>query len=83
MMKNETKIIIVKPPYIKLGQFLKLVGIIDRGSDAKSFLASNQILINGDVDTRRGKKLYHGDKVEFNKVVYEVQVDENQLPETN
>jgi ribosome-associated protein len=83
MMKNETKIIIVKPPYIKLGQFLKLVGIIDRGSDAKSFLVSNQILINGDVDTRRGKKLYHGDKVEFNKVVYEVQVDENQLPETN
>lgn len=82
-MKNETKIIIVKPPYIKLGQFLKLVGIIDRGSDAKSFLVSNQILINGDVDTRRGKKLYHGDKVEFNKVVYEVQVDENQLPETN
>ena len=44
--------------YITLGQFLKLTGIIDSGSLAKIFLLDNKVLVNGELETRRGRKLY-------------------------
>ncbi len=50
--------------YIPLGQFLKLAGIIDTGGMAKAFLAEVPIKVNGELDNRRGRKLYPGDKVE-------------------
>lgn len=54
--------------YIKLGQLLKFVGIIDNGSLAKVFLAENEVIINGECDDRRGRKLYPGDIIEvFNE----------------
>ena len=54
--------------YIKLGQLLKFVGIIDNGSLAKVFLAENEVIINGERDDRRGRKLYPSDIIEvFNE----------------
>lgn len=50
--------------YIALGQFLKLADCISTGGQAKSFLQEASIQINGDVDNRRGRKLYPGDLVE-------------------
>lgn len=49
--------------YIPLGQFLKLSGCIDTGGAAKFFLQEKKVLINGEPDNRRGRKLYPGDKV--------------------
>jgi len=59
-MKHTVKI---KTPYITLGQMLKYVGIIDEGFLAKPFLADNEVLVNGERDDRRGRKLYPGDAV--------------------
>ena len=56
--------------YITLGQFLKYVGIIDSGFLAKIFLNDHEVYINGELDTRRGKKLYPGDLVLVEKVEY-------------
>lgn len=56
--------IAIKTEYIALGQFLKLAGCIDTGGQAKPFLAENEIRINGELDNRRGRKLYAGDTVE-------------------
>ena len=50
--------------YITLGVLLKIAGVIDTGGQAKFFLAENIVLVNGEEDNRRGRKLYHGDKVE-------------------
>lgn len=58
------KTVTIKTEYIALGQFLKLADCIDSGGQAKFFLQENQILINGDADNRRGRKLYSGDTVE-------------------
>lgn len=58
------KPIAIKTEYIALGQFLKLAGCIDTGGQAKPFLAEHEILINGEPDNRRGRKLYAGDRVE-------------------
>lgn len=49
--------------YIALGQFLKLADCIDSGGAAKFFLQENEVKINGELDNRRGRKLYVGDKV--------------------
>ncbi|GGE00632.1 S4 domain-containing protein YaaA [Paenibacillus nasutitermitis] len=51
--------------YIALGQFLKLSGCIDTGGAAKFFLQDAEVMINGEADNRRGRKLYNGDRVEI------------------
>ena len=51
--------------YITLGVLLKISGIIDTGGQAKYFLSENVVLVNNEEDNRRGRKLYHGDKVQI------------------
>jgi S4 domain protein YaaA len=58
-MKNIT----IYTDYVTLGQFLKIADIISSGGEAKIFLAENEVIINGEVDNRRGRKLRDGDKV--------------------
>ncbi|MBQ9457515.1 MAG: S4 domain-containing protein YaaA [Bacilli bacterium] len=59
---DQTKIVI-HTEYITLGQFLKFASIIDNGGAAKAFLAENRVLVNGEEDNRRGRKLRNGDTV--------------------
>ena len=49
--------------FITLGVLLKLAGIIDTGGQAKWFLNENVVLVNGEEESRRGRKLYHGDEI--------------------
>ena len=62
----------INSEYITLGQFLKFVGIIDCGSYAKQFLIENVVLINGEQDQRRGRKIYPKDIVKVLNKSYEV-----------
>lgn len=50
--------------YITLGILLKIAKIISTGGEAKIFLSENEILVNGEEENRRGRKLYNDDKVE-------------------
>ncbi len=54
----------ISTEYITLGQFLKLADCISTGGQAKPFLQETKIVINGEPDNRRGRKLYAGDRVE-------------------
>jgi S4 domain protein YaaA len=49
--------------FITLGQLLKFTGQVQTGGEAKLFLAEVRILVNGERDDRRGRKLYPGDVV--------------------
>ena len=51
--------------YITLGILLKIAGIIDTGGQAKFYLAENAVLVNGEEENRRGRKLYHGDQIQI------------------
>ena len=51
--------------FIKLGQALKLAGLVSSGVEAKIVVQDGQVKVNGETDTRRGKKLYSGDTFEF------------------
>lgn len=53
----------ISTEYITLGQLLKEVGVIDTGGMAKWFLAEHEVFVNDELENRRGKKLYPGDKV--------------------
>ena len=48
---------------IRLGQFLKLADLIETGGEAKILIASGDVTVNGEVDTRRGRQLQLGDVV--------------------
>lgn len=58
-----TQVIAIEAAFITLGQVLKNEGIIGTGGQAKWFLAETEVLVNQDVETRRGRKLYPGDQV--------------------
>lgn len=54
-----------KDEFIKLGQALKAAGYVDSGVEAKEVIKDGLVTVNGQVDTRRGRKVYEGDLVEF------------------
>ena len=55
----------LKDDFIKLGQALKAAGLCESGVDAKFAIQDGLVKVNGEVDERRGRKLYDGDIVEF------------------
>lgn len=71
-MIKKTSTISITTEYITLGQFLKVSDVISTGGEAKQFLAHTKVLVNDEVDNRRGRKLRDGDKVEINENVYEI-----------
>ncbi len=53
--------ITIRDDYIKLGQALKLANLVPDGAAAKMEITSGLVKVNGETDTRRGRKLYPGD----------------------
>lgn len=53
----------IRDDAIRLGQLLKLADIVDAGSDVKALLARGEVTVNGEPETRRGRRLGHGDVV--------------------
>ena len=51
--------------FIKLGQLLKKADMVSSGADAKMAIEEGQVLVNGEAELRRGRKLYDGDQVTF------------------
>jgi len=49
---------------IRLGQFLKLAGVVDSGAEAKAVLADGDVAVNGEPEARRGRQLAVGDVVD-------------------
>ena len=64
------EIIYLKDEFIKLGQALKAAGFVESGVEAKEVIIEGLVEVNGEIDTRRGRKLYEGDVVSFeNKTI--------------
>ena len=59
------EIIKLREEFIKLGQALKAAGLVESGVEAKEVIQDGFVKVNGEVDTRSGKKLYDGDIVFF------------------
>lgn len=59
-------------PGTTLGQALKIWGIAGTGGEAKVLIQFGEVLVNGEVETRRGRKLQEGDVVEVGDETLEV-----------
>lgn len=59
--------------FIKLGQVLKAVGAVESGVEAKETIQDGLVSVNGETETRRGRKLYAGDTVSFDGMEIKVQ----------
>ncbi len=59
------EIIKLRDEYIKLGQALKAAGFVEDGVEAKFVITEGQVYVNGEVDLRRGRKLYENDIVSY------------------
>ena len=56
----------IKDEFIKLGQALKLAGLVDSGVEAKEVILNGEVRVNGEVELQRGKKLYKDFIVNYN-----------------
>lgn len=67
------EIIKLREDYIKLGQALKAAGFVESGVDAKFVIQDGLVKVNGSIEIQRGKKLYDGDTVEYNKQTIKIE----------
>jgi len=67
----------IKDDYIKLGQALKLAGLVDSGLDAKTFIQEGKVKVNGKTEIQRGKKIVSGDIITFQDHQVEVFSNDN------
>lgn len=62
----------IETEFIKLDSFLKFTGATTLGSESKFYIQNGDVKVNSEIEIRRGKKLYPGDKVEFQGEIYSV-----------
>lgn len=62
---------------IKLDQYLKLVGIVQTGGEAKVLIQTGEVKVNDEVETRRGRKLVKGDRVLFQGQSFQVDLPDS------
>jgi len=70
-MTIPTAISIKKEP-IRLSQFLKLANVVQDGLEAKIRINEGEVLVNGEIETRRGRKLYANDLVHIDDLDFQV-----------
>ena len=71
------QVIKIKDDNIKLGQILKLAGLVDNGVEAKYAIQNSLVFVNGKIDTRRGRKIVPGDIIKFKNEEIKVESNEN------
>ena len=63
------KIVKIETEFITLGQILKFAKLISNGGEAKNYLASHKIEVNGEAENRRGRKLRPGDEIKIDEAI--------------
>ena len=71
------QVIKIKDDNIKLGQILKLAGLVDNGVEAKYAIQNSLVFVKGQIDTRRGRKIVPGDIIKFKNEEIKVEANEN------
>lgn len=65
----------ISDEFIKLGQALKLAGLVESGVDAKMVIQGGLVKVNGHVETQRGKKLVDNDEVSFEDATFVIRAN--------
>ena len=62
----------IRGEMIRLGELLKLAGVVESGGDAKVLLMTTEVLVNGELENRRGRQLRAGDEVRVGETLLRV-----------
>ncbi len=62
----------IREGMIRLGQLLKLAGLAESGGHARELITDGEVLVNGEVDVRRGRQLHRGDLVQVDDEIVRV-----------
>ncbi len=65
---------------IRLGQYLKLMNLVATGGEAKRLIQAGEVLVNGQVETRRKRRLVVGDRVTVYGQTFVVTLDDGRQP---
>jgi len=71
----------ITTPFIKLDQLVKFAGLAETGAKAKILIELGEFNVNGELCTKRGKKIKPGDVIDFKNKKYKVLLDENAVVE--
>ena len=66
--------VVIQTEFIKLQDAMKYANIVYSGGEAKQLIVEEQVQVNGEVCTMRGKKLYPGDKFTFQGQTYLISI---------
>ena len=72
--KDSRTPVVISTEFIKLESAMKLMNIVPSGGTAKNEIQEGYVTVNGEVCTMRGKKLYPGDKFEFEGITYLISI---------
>ena len=75
--KTAEVVVTISTEFIKLESAMKLANIVPSGGMAKTEIQEGQVLVNGEVCTMRGKKLYPGDRFTFDGETYLISIHES------
>jgi ribosome-associated protein len=62
-MSTNSETLTIRDDMIRLGQALKLANVVEDGVDARDVITAGEVLVNGEVETRRGRQLHAGDVI--------------------
>jgi len=60
----------INTEFIKLSQMMKMANLVQSGGEAKQFILQEQVIVNNEICTQKGKKLYQDDIIEFDGTKY-------------
>jgi ribosome-associated protein len=66
IFQPDVRIVEISKEPVELYKILKFEGMVGSGGQAKTVVAAGQVLVNGKVETRKGKKIVTGDTIEYN-----------------
>lgn len=69
--------VLIKTDYITLGQLIKYLSLVGSGGEVKIYLQMNDIYLNGELENRRGRKIYPGDILKIQDTEYIIQSNED------
>ena len=75
--KDKATPVVISTEYIKLQDAMKYANIVYSGGEAKQLILEEQVQVNGEVCTMRGKKLYPGDRFQFDGSEYLISIHES------
>ena len=75
IMSTNSEILTIHDEMIRLGQALKLANVVEDGVDARDVITAGEVLVNGEVETRRGRQLHAGDVITLPQLDLDVVIE--------